>query len=122
MIADYLAKFERDLTGGVLHLMLLVEIDRLAPIHGYGLIKALTEASGGRELFKEGTIYPILNLLERSGFVKSRWAQGDHGPARKYYELTPTGRQVLRLGVEEWDRVRESMDAILKDHRRSGKR
>ena len=47
-----------------------------------------------------GTIYPALRRLEDAGFVISKWerqgiAQAAQRPARKYYEVTKAGREVL---------------------------
>lgn len=39
-----------------------------------------------------GTVYPLLERLERAGMVESRWEQGDgRGPRRRLFELTPAG-------------------------------
>src|ERR1700752_195261 len=45
-----------------------------------------------------GTVYPALRRLEETGFVDSKWekagiAQREQRPPRKYYELTPAGKQ-----------------------------
>ncbi|MEH0109682.1 PadR family transcriptional regulator [Tersicoccus sp. MR15.9] len=49
-----------------------------------------------------GTIYPLLERLERAGFVCSRWDddQTRPGPRRRLYSLLPAGRQwaVAKLG------------------------
>jgi len=47
-----------------------------------------------------GTVYPALRRMEESNFVRSKWekqsiAQRELRPARKYYELTKTGRSAL---------------------------
>ena len=41
-----------------------------------------------------GTVYPILQRLEDSGLVVSRWETGEdrRGPVRRLYELTDSGR------------------------------
>ena len=41
-----------------------------------------------------GTVYPILERLERSGFLNSRWDADETrpGPRRRLYELTREGR------------------------------
>lgn len=41
-----------------------------------------------------GTIYPILERLEREGFLQSRWDDNESrsGARRRLYSLTPTGR------------------------------
>lgn len=47
-----------------------------------------------------GTVYPALRRLEDAALIKSKWekqsiAQAEQRPARKYYEVTKTGREVL---------------------------
>lgn len=61
--------------------------------YGYSLIRVLTES--GAISLKEGTIYPILGRLDRDGLVRSEWVESDQGPPRKYYTLTPVGRQLF---------------------------
>ncbi|WP_051275046.1 PadR family transcriptional regulator [Cellulomonas sp. URHD0024] len=38
-----------------------------------------------------GTIYPLLERLEREGFVRSRWGEDAPGARRRLYTLTPEG-------------------------------
>ena len=50
-----------------------------------------------------GTVYPALRRLEAAGLVKSQWekpevSQREARPARKYYDLTRSGREALRRG------------------------
>lgn len=53
-----------------------------------------------------GTVYPLLNRLERGGYVTSHWDTNEsrQGPRRRVYELTSVGerwvKQKLRLGIE----------------------
>lgn len=101
------------MAGGALHLLLLGLIARMAPIHGYALIRALTESTDGLLRFKPGTIYPILNELEKQGIVRSSWVHGDTGPQRKAYELTSTGREVLAGASKSWTRLRQGIDHTL---------
>ena len=47
-----------------------------------------------------GTIYPSLRRLETLGYVRSSWesekiARREQRPARRYYEITRTGRDAL---------------------------
>jgi DNA-binding PadR family transcriptional regulator len=69
------------------------------PAHGYELIKALEERTGGAYRPSPGVIYPTLALLEDEGFIRP--AAGEGG--RKLYEATDAGREALeknRAGVE----------------------
>lgn len=113
MVGAYLAKLERDIGGGALHLLLLALIARMGPIHGYALIRGLADATDGSLQFKPGTIYPILNELERMAILRSGWVAGDNGPQRKTYELTATGREVLASAAKRWARVRDGVDGAL---------
>jgi PadR family transcriptional regulator PadR len=61
--------------------------------YGYSLVRVLSEA--GSISLKEGTVYPILGRLDRDGLVRSEWVESAQGPPRKYYALTPAGRQLF---------------------------
>jgi PadR family transcriptional regulator PadR len=69
--------------------------------YGYSLVRVLT--GSGSISIKEGTIYPILARLDRDGLVRSEWMESDQGPPRKYYTLTPLGRQVFNELSHEFE-------------------
>ena len=53
-----------------------------------------------------GTVYPVLEKLERFGFVTSRWedpniAQREKRPPRRYYEITRDGWSALAVALEK---------------------
>jgi poly-beta-hydroxybutyrate-responsive repressor len=63
--------------------------------HGYELLKGLAYLgfrSGGAD---QGAVYRALRRLEEDGCVVSRWETGASGPARRIYEITALGREVL---------------------------
>jgi DNA-binding PadR family transcriptional regulator len=67
--------------------------------HGYELIKALEERTGGAYRPSPGVVYPTLAMLEDEGMI--RQAEGEAG--RKHFEITPEGKAELdrnRAGVE----------------------
>lgn len=53
-----------------------------------------------------GTVYPILERLERSGWVGSEWDDSDErpGPRRRLYRLTPDGLAAARTVVADFSR------------------
>ena len=57
------------------------------PSHGYGLIEALRDRSGGVFDLPEGSVYPALHRLERAGLVASGWSEVG-GRRRRVYRLT----------------------------------
>ena len=111
-VTDSLARLERDMTAGMMHLLVLSHLRKDGPLHGYGLIKAM-EASTGKGLWKEGTVYPLLAAMERDGLVLARWGEPAAGPRRKYYQLTPAGRQALRIALDHWRQLRDTVDHLM---------
>lgn len=90
----------RFLEHGDLRFVILALIEE-QPRHGYELIKALEERTGGAYRPSPGVIYPTLALLEDEGFVRP--AGGETG--RKLFEITDTGREAL-------DKNRTALDAV----------
>jgi DNA-binding PadR family transcriptional regulator len=86
---------------GHLDLLLLATLARTGPAHGYALIGALRDRSGGAFDLPEGTVYPALHRLERDGCVSSRWST-DQPRRRRVYELTAAGRKALAARRREW--------------------
>lgn len=68
----------------------LLELLRERPMHGYEMIKALEEKSGGFYTPSAGTIYPTLQLLEDRGLVTVSEAE-----SKKVYSITDAGRTFL---------------------------
>ncbi len=69
-------------------------------LYGLEIIRFLENSS--QLALAEGTIYPILNRLKTEGLLTSEWVEAEAGHPRKYYSLTETGRQRLRLMAEAW--------------------
>lgn len=69
---------------------------RDGPKHGYEIIKALEEKSGGRYAPSPGTVYPTMQLLEDQGLVRA-----DQEAERRVYALTEAGRADLESHAEE---------------------
>ena len=47
-----------------------------------------------------GTLYPVLNSLEKKGYLRSR-KEVTAGKVRKYYRITEKGREVLEKAREK---------------------
>lgn len=60
------------------------------PMHGYQLIHAIEERSGGSWKPSAGSVYPTLQLLADEGLITGEEEQG-----RKTYSLTEAGRESL---------------------------
>ncbi len=82
--------------SGELRLVLLKLIADEAR-HGYELIKAIEELTGGSYAPSPGTIYPTLSLLEDEGAITQTAGE----EPRKAYEATQAGRSELEERAEE---------------------
>ena len=66
------------------------------PRHGYDIAKLIQIRSGGALSFHVTTLYPLLNRLEKQGWLEGRWVEKPEQRRRRYYKLTAEGRKVLR--------------------------
>ena len=73
------------------------------------IIKELKEA---KVIVVEGTLYPLLTRQKNSGLLSYRWEESTQGPPRKYYELTPEGKEYLKDLNNSWDELVESVNLI----------
>ena len=98
-MSDHRAAPGPDLLRGHLDAVLLAVLaDR--PVHGYAVIEALRQRSGGAFDLAEGTVYPALHRFEREGLLSSTW-HPEAGRPRRVYALTPRGADALagRRGI-----------------------
>lgn len=98
------------LLHGVLD-MCLMSVIREEPSYGYEMAHKLTERGLG--LASEGSIYPILSRLQRSGLIQGYLVQSSEGPARKYYRITEKGRKAVDGWVGDWRSFRAAVDLVL---------
>ncbi|HEX5595617.1 MAG TPA: PadR family transcriptional regulator [Micromonosporaceae bacterium] len=97
---------------GVLDLCVLALLQQRES-YGYELAQSLESAGLGP--IQGGTLYPVLLRLQRTGLVTAWWREGEIGPARKYYRLTPAGDETLRRSTVEWDHFSRHVGAILRE-------
>ena len=81
--------------------MLLLAIVEDGPFHGYAVIEELRLRTDGAIDLPEGTIYPALHRLERTGLLTSTWSEVN-GRRRRSYTLTTGGKKAAREKRREW--------------------
>ena len=81
--------------------------------HGYGIARAIEDATDGVVEVEEGSLYPALYRLELQGLVKSEWGHAATGHRAKYYRLTPTGRKRLGTEQESWARLVQAIAKVM---------
>jgi len=82
--------------------------------YGYAILQRVRELSGGRMEWTDGMLYPVLHRLERLGHIEARWETADSGRRRKYYRVTPAGREQLAEERRQWQAVDATLRSIWK--------
>lgn len=78
-------------------------------LHGYGLVQAISEHTGGLVVLDPGNLYRVIKRLLADGLIaESGREAADAGERRKYYRITPLGGRVL---ATELDRLRHLVAA-----------
>jgi len=79
--------------------------------YGYQLVQDL--GARGMSGIVGGTVYPVLNRLEAEGRLRSEWREGEGGPGRKFYSITPEGEAWLRETSGAWQDFTATVSAVL---------
>lgn len=78
--------------------------------YGYQIIKDMKPYV----TISESTLYPILRRLEAADLLTVRSAEHG-GRLRKYYHITPAGRERIRTFTEEWKEIMSIYQFIVKE-------
>ena len=101
--------------GGELRLVLLKLIAD-EPRHGYDLIRAVEELTGGEYAPSPGVVYPTLTLLQDMGLIEEAAGEGP----RKPFQVTEEGRTYLEEHSEEADGLFERLSELKPRHSDAG--
>ena len=102
--------------SGELRLVLLKLIAD-EPRHGYDLIRAIEELTGGSYAPSPGVVYPTLSMLEDTGLIEELEAEG----ARKAFAATAEGRAHLEEKAEEVQALIDRLSHLGDRQRRRGR-
>lgn len=69
------------------------------PSHGYGVMQIVRKLSGDRLNLRTGTLYAALDRLSEDGLIIVDREETTGGRLRRYYRLTPGGRDALTAEV-----------------------
>ena len=92
------------LTPAMFHVLLALAGDDL---HGYAILKEVDLRTGGEVKLSTGTLYGIIKRLLNDGFIvelRHRPAENDD-ERRRYYRLTPKGREIAATEAERLEKV-----------------
>lgn len=108
-------KFQKEMNAGIASLVLLSVLQKSSePMYGYQIAKLLEEYSDDASFMKQGALYPVLHSLENNGLLKSIVEPSISGPPRRYYEITPQGRETLVIWQGVWKQMKSFVDRSIK--------
>ena len=103
---------KRNLLKGSSNSLLLCLLEQ-QPMYGYQIVKELEAKSQGYFKFKEGTLYPALHRLEKSGLITGKWQMLPNGRQRRYYYITAKGHSKLAMEKTQWQDFLNAMKLIM---------
>jgi DNA-binding PadR family transcriptional regulator len=96
--------------GDLLTILTLAVLSQLSSEkYGYALVQGLEEKGLSIE---PGSLYPLLRRLEAQGVLQSQWDTSEARP-RKYYILSPYGRELYERLKSEWKNLNDRVNALL---------
>ena len=93
---------------GILEYCILQIVSR-GEVYASDMLEELTSA---KIMVVEGTLYPLLTRLRKSGLVEYKWVESNSGPPRKYYKLTGEGTSFLKSLGSTWNDLVKSTKHI----------
>lgn len=106
-----LGSWRSQLRKGAAELAVLAVLSRRQR-YGLEILQEIVEE--GLEI-TEGTLYPLLNRLQRDGKITAQWVE-DEGAShpRKYYRLTAEGTAFLQAMSGEWATFSTGLSRLIK--------
>ena len=93
-------------------LKLIIEKDRYA----YEIANEIQQRTDASFSVKEGTLYALVQRLDRKELIRSYIGTKSHGGRRRYYAITPLGKAYYKQKLEEWDELKAVMTQLLEGY------
>jgi PadR family transcriptional regulator PadR len=102
---------QTQLLKGVLEgcVLLIVSEDE---VYGYELVQKLRNY--GFTEITAGTVYPLLQKLEKKDYLSSRMKPSPDGPDRKYYQITSEGMNHCRDFMNQWEQLVSNVNHLIR--------
>ncbi|HXK72199.1 MAG: PadR family transcriptional regulator [Clostridia bacterium] len=81
--------------------------------YGYEINKNISIKTDGKYEFKEATLYTAFKRLEEAGFIRSYWGQENVSARRRYYSITPKGKDEYHKLLEDWKNAKNMIEKLI---------
>lgn len=102
----------KDVPQGTLDLLVLRIIAR-GPMHGWGLMKRLSELTDDVFQVTPGALFPALQRIEEYGWVLGEWGTSENNRKARFYAITKAGRRQLLKEQEHWRAITVAVARVL---------
>jgi DNA-binding PadR family transcriptional regulator len=106
-------KWLKEAQKGYTRLALLILLSK-KPYHGYEMMKEVEDRTEGFWKPTAGGVYPILQSLEKSGYIVGKW--NNEKRKRKMYQITESGKFILDRALLKNDQIIENLSALFKEY------
>lgn len=99
---------DTQLKKGILEMCILFQLTK-NDMYGYEIMKII------KDVFPDvydGSIYAILRRLNADGHTETYMRESTGGPQRKYYRVTPEGKDYCQSIIEEWNTLKDSVETL----------
>jgi PadR family transcriptional regulator PadR len=103
----------RDLFPGALEMMVLQTLRRRR-MHGYALVEVIKRTSDDLLQIEEGSLYPALQRMLKSGWVAAEWGVSSTNRRVRVYRITPAGRKQLERKVSSFERMLQGIARVMR--------
>jgi DNA-binding PadR family transcriptional regulator len=110
------AKWLKESQKGYMRIALLILLSR-KPRHGYEMMKEVDDRTGGFWKPTAGGVYPILQSLEKAGYIEGEW--GPEKRRRKIYCITESGKLILDRALLKHSQIADSMNLLFEEYARA---
>lgn len=101
-----------ELLPGTLDLLILRALHR-GPLHGYAIMKTISDHSGEVLQVGESSLYPALQRLLLNGWVEAEWGASENNRRARFYTLTTAGRKRLAAERAGMERMMAAIQQVL---------
>jgi DNA-binding PadR family transcriptional regulator len=81
--------------------------------YGYEIMKTIIEGGKGLFSIKDATVYTAFKRMEKDKLITSYWGDEDGSARRKYYRITPKGKEVYVQKVNEWKEIQVVLNNLI---------
>jgi PadR family transcriptional regulator PadR len=94
--------------------MLILRVLQSGSLHGYAIAQRIHLLSSEVLEVEEGSLYPALQKLLLKGWATADWGISETNRKVRFYNLTPAGRKQLETELQEYDRVTNAIQSVIR--------